>query len=685
MVKSGFTNILFFLALSLSAFAQSPDINCLSVAANGNVTVNWTPTTNLSAVFVEYNIYSNASGSFAQEGTVSNLMTSVFIHAGANANAGSVDYFITVVIDNGTSNVELPAEDTLSTIFLDVANPSDGTAILQWSDLDDDLDPNNGDYYYVMRQVDGGAWEVYDSVLITDDNYYRDTISICSANINYQIALNNTEGCQSLSNIDGDLFEDLIPPASPVLATVTVDTTTGDAYLVWHPSTSEDASAYIIMQNIGGIWQSVDTVYGYDDTTFLNTNSNADLLSEIYAIAAYDSCWSGNPPSPNTSPFGTPHVSLFAQTSYAVCDREVRLKWNSYQNWSAGVQQYNIYRSDEGAPYALVNSITNGDTAYSEVLTYGVNYCYVVEAISANGLDTAISNITCRFTQQPNSPDFAYIQSVTVEDEVLTVKMHPDVSGTTKELELFRSEDGVDFESILIETGVSSTMVYEDESVDPTEDYYWYRYTVRDSCGNVILTSNSSRNIKLTVDADQHTMINFVQWNSYKNWNGNLLYYELYRSINGVYDSNPIATLSPNELYYEDDISTLIGSDADGYFCYYVKAVESNNVYGLSETSVSNKACASQKTLVYIPNAMIAGGINNTWKPVVNLIDFNSYECKVFNRLGQVIFQTNSADAAWDGSHKGQQVEMGVYIYQVTFFDGAGQEYDYWGSITLIR
>lgn len=685
MVRASFVYIILFLLMSFTSVAQSPQVNCVSVAANGNVTVNWTPPINMQSVFVQYNIYSNASGGFAQEGTVSNFNSSVFVHTGANANVSSVDYYITVVYDNGTTNVELPPLDTLSTIFLDVSNPSDGTAILQWSDLHDPIDPSNGSYYYIQTQINGGAWTLIDSVLISDINYYRDTISICSANINYQVYLNNSEGCQSLSNIDGDLFQDLIPPESPVMSSVTIDTVSGNAFLTWYPSTSQDASAYIIMQKVSGVWSIIDTVFGYSNTTYLNSNSNADLISETYGVAAFDSCWNGNPPAPNTSPLGTPHVSIYAKTNYSVCSQEVKLKWNSYRNWNGGVLQYNIYSSAEGGPYSLVTSITNGDTLFSEIVNYGIHYCYIIEAISANGMDTAISNITCRYARQPNSPHFAYIQTVTVEDNLVTVKIHPDQTGSTKEIELFRSEDGVDFYSIYTEHNLSNTIIYQDEDVDPNVGSYWYEYTVRDSCENVILTSNVSRNIYLTVSPDQNSMVNFIQWNSYKNWNGNLISYELYRSVNGVYDPSPVATLGPSQLYYEDDVSSLIGTDANGEFCYYVKAIESNNVYGLQETSISNEVCAVQNSLVFIPNGLVVGGYNSLWKPVVNLIDFSSYSCKVYNRLGQIIFHTSSSDVSWDGTHKGSTVQLGVYVYEVTFLDGAGKEYDFWGTITVIR
>lgn len=685
MIKAGILTILLMFIVHFGGVGQSPEVNCVSVAPNGNVTINWTPPVNMQSVFVQYNIYSDASGGFSQEGTVTNFNSSVFVHAGANANVSIINYYVTLVYNNGTADVELPALDTLSSLLLNVSNPSDGTAILQWSDLSNPISSDNGNYYYIQRQINSGVWQTIDSVLISDINYYRDTISICSANMNYQVFLENSAGCQSLSSIDGDLFQDLIPPASPIMSSVTVDTTSGDALLTWYPSTSMDAAAYIVMQNIGGVWSIIDTVYGYDNTSYLNSSSNADLLSETYGIAAFDSCWNGNPPAPNTSPLGTPHVSLFATNTYRVCSRDLLLKWNGYHNWDGGVSKYNVYRSVDGSSFSLVAVNGSLDSNYSETLDYGLNYCYVIEAVSNNLQDTAISNISCRLAKQPNSPKYAYVQTVTVEDSLLTVRMHPDLTGTTKELELFRSMDGINFISVYTENNLSAMVEYIDEDVDVETELVWYYYTVRDSCDNVILTSNSSRNILLEVTADQNSMSNFLQWNSYKNWNGNLMGYEIYRSINGIFELNPIASLGSNTFYYEDDISSMIGSDVNGKFCYYVKAIESANVYGLQETAESNITCVTQNSLVYIPNAIVIGGINSSWKPVINLFDYSSYSCKIFNRLGQVIFETSDSEVAWDAQFRNEPIELGVYIYQVNFYDGNGKEQEFWGSITVLR
>jgi gliding motility-associated-like protein len=681
--------ILFILSLLVivkTYVAQSPELNCVSVAPNGNVTVNWTANTNLGSLFVQYNIYANSGGSFNQIGTQTNVASSVFIHSGANANLSSVSYYVTVVYFDGTNNIELPAIDTLSTIYFSVNNPGNGTAVMQWSDISSPVGANNGLYYYVEREFPLGVWSTIDSVLISDVNSYVDTIALCSANLNYRVYLTNSQGCQSASNTDGDLFQDLVPPATPTFNFVTVDSVSGNAILNWNPSTSGDAQAYIVLQNISGGWVIIDTVYGYYNTTYLNGASNADLLGETYAIAAFDSCWNGNPPAPNTSSVGILHKSLFLRNTYNVCAIETRLTWNSYVNWDSGLAKYEIFKSIEGGAYMLATTILNGDTSYVDAdLSYGENDCYIVRAVSGDFQDSAISNISCRFTRQAPSPQFAYLSAVTIEDDAVKIKLHPDVVGITREVEVFKSEDNVTFTSLSIETSVSNNMIVLDDQVDVNNEVVFYKYIARDSCYNDILTSNVSNNILLTVSADSETMINLLQWNAYKNWNGNLLGYKVFRSVNGVFDSNPIVTLPPSQLYFEDDVSTLIGTDADGEFCYYIEAFESINAYGISETSTSNFACDYQSSLVYVPNAMVLGGFNDRWQPVINMVDVNSYTVRVYTRFGEVIFESSNPNDGWDGTYKNREVQLGVYVYQITFNSGNKSYSDIRGTVTVIR
>ncbi len=58
---------------------------------------------------------------------------------------------------------------------------------------------------------------------------------------------------------------------------------------------------------------------------------------------------------------------------------------------------------------------------------------------------------------------------------------------------------------------------------------------------------------------------------------------------------------------------------------------------------------------------------------------------KIYNRWGQVVFQSNSPNFGWDGTFKGVPQPMDVYVYTLdaTFFNGKKTTRK--GDITLIR
>lgn len=71
-----------------------------------------------------------------------------------------------------------------------------------------------------------------------------------------------------------------------------------------------------------------------------------------------------------------------------------------------------------------------------------------------------------------------------------------------------------------------------------------------------------------------------------------------------------------------------------------------------------------------IPNAFTnnGDGINDIFKPV-NFCPLDNYRLMIFNRWGQVIFETYDPETGWDGFYKGKRVEQGVYAFII--------EYDY--------
>ena len=180
-------------------------------------------------------------------------------------------------------------------------------------------------------------------------------------------------------------------------------------------------------------------------------------------------------------------------------------------------------------------------------------------------------------------------------------------------------------------------------------------------------------------------MVNLLQWNDYEGYDGAVLGYNIYRSVNEVFDPIPIATIGIGPRFYEDNVESFVGSTANGKFCYYVEAIENLNSYGLEERAKSNIACGTEEPLLFVPNAFIVGGVNAEFGPEVSYIDFDQYEFNVYNRWGKLVFQTNDAGEKWDGKFNGYLCREDVYVYILTFRNGDGATRVQKGHVTLLK
>ncbi len=251
-------------------------------------------------------------------------------------------------------------------------------------------------------------------------------------------------------------------------------------------------------------------------------------------------------------------------------------------------------------------------------------------------------------------------------------------------LEKYNPRNG-EFEAIATLPAVTGTLTHVDGNVDVSQYSYRYRAVVIDSCGREGAVSNEANTILLHVATDQTTLVNYVNWSAYSEFDGGVLNYYLFRGIDGNMDPTPLAIVTTDHRFYEDDVSEF--GQVSGQFCYVVMAEEGPNQYGFTEESFSNVACTAITPLVYIPNAFTPGGLNPIFLPVVSFADVYSYEMTIFDRWGQPIFVTKDLAEGWDGTHQltGKLVEFGLYSYKVTILDGNQQELVYRGHVTVIR
>ncbi|MEY4604525.1 MAG: hypothetical protein RIT43_1817 [Bacteroidota bacterium] len=651
---------------------QAPQISCIQSDQNGDVTLQWNSATDPGNTFVAYQMYSVQNGLLA---TLPGIGTTSWTDP---AVLQQNNYYLAVV--SGCNGNTLRYSDTLSNIFLDIINPSDGTAVLNWNDPLAEPTPGMNEYSHIYREYPAGTWSLIDSVPY-GTNQYRDTITLCSAFLNYQIVLPN-QPCDFISNTDGDTFEDMLTPYIPVISSVSIDTLSNELEISWNQNAAEDTYGYVIYTyDNGGFLIEIDTVWG-------NTLTSYSYLPDItqgplsYTIAAFDSCYTtAVPPTFQTSAKAEVHTTMFLSQSLNICDKEVTLQWTPYEGWDDDVT-YEIYGKTNSANYAVLGQTSNLEfTVSAEQLQ---EYCFFIKAISSDGTKFSFSNSVCLTVIAPTQPAFHYLKNVTVVGEKISLEHWIDASSGVTEISFERlNEDGA-FEEIARVPVTSNTVNYLDSLVETSKFSYTYRARIIDSCGSLGVASNSAQSILLRIQKDEVKLLTYLDWNPYSVWDGSVVAYRIYRDTGTGYSNPPLALLPPTQFSFEDDLNAV---QFNGNICYYVEALEGDNIYASPQLSASNEACELFEPIIYIPNAFTPEGINPIFRPILSLFTPENFQFSVFDRWGQIIFETEDPNSGWDGLIQGTNIlaATGTYLYMVRLSDGQGNEIIRRGYVSLLK
>jgi gliding motility-associated-like protein len=93
------------------------------------------------------------------------------------------------------------------------------------------------------------------------------------------------------------------------------------------------------------------------------------------------------------------------------------------------------------------------------------------------------------------------------------------------------------------------------------------------------------------------------------------------------------------------------------------------NALGCSHT-VTIKIKFEEDLIFYVPNSFTPNGdaVNQYFTPIIGSgVDLMSYELKIYNRYGEIIFVSNNSEIGWDGTLNNVIVPNGVYIWSLTF------------------
>jgi gliding motility-associated-like protein len=381
------------------------------------------------------------------------------------------------------------------------------------------------------------------------------------------------------------------------------------------------------------------------------------------------------------------HRTLFLDPlAVDVCADKIMLSWNSYINMNPPVQGYYVFMSQDGGPDSLLADVAAPSTFYNHTgLTEGAKYCYYIRGYNGDSI-TSTSNIQCIIASKPHQPQYVYMRSATVVDNLYArVSWFIDTTAYISRYKLLRSTDGINYGEIatIPATPTGSTISYDDLTAQVNSQSYFYKVVVIDSCNLEALTSNVARTIYLSGNSLVY-LNNHLEWTPYEDRDP--MVYNIWREIENYDLMHTSSSVMWGQIIFDDDVAQY--TETGGRFYYMIEAPMYDifmQIFPLSDTVYSNKILLLQEPRVYIPNAFTPNGTNPIFRPIGVFTDTKDFVMNIYDRWGERLFTTTDVNYGWDGYYQGKVVEMGSYAYYVRFLLPNGEYFVKRGSVTVLR
>ena len=116
--------------------------------------------------------------------------------------------------------------------------------------------------------------------------------------------------------------------------------------------------------------------------------------------------------------------------------------------------------------------------------------------------------------------------------------------------------------------------------------------------------------------------------------------------------------------------------------------LEVTSINGCVDT-VSHPVYIEPEFAIYVPNAFSPNvdGRNELFLPQGIGIDEERYELNIFDRWGELIFESNNFSKGWDGTAKGKTntVQQDTYIWKISTYDLKNNKRNLTGHVTVVR
>ena len=169
--------------------------------------------------------------------------------------------------------------------------------------------------------------------------------------------------------------------------------------------------------------------------------------------------------------------------------------------------------------------------------------------------------------------------------------------------------------------------------------------------------------------------INLI-WNAYVGWKNGVHHYVVEKF--GETGQLLLSVNTGNTTTYLDDTQDLNNQSA----LYRITAIP--NQAGVRPSSSNSITIIKEPNLFY-PTAFTPNndGLNDVFNVFGQFI--TTFEMRIFNRWGEMMYSTDDLEKGWDGHFKGTLMPEGTYVFRANITDQAGRTFERSGTILLLK
>ncbi len=326
-------------------------------------------------------------------------------------------------------------------------------------------------------------------------------------------------------------------------------------------------------------------------------------------------------------------------------------------------QYYQVqFRAGTGSYLTVFEGEITTDSLYFPEFTFSTDrrICFRVNALSACSFEVAQGQDFCVTNPNSIAPEISNAYATFSNGDVLLSFDEVAIGG------FFGDKRALGFDFERLDTLYPG---YIDRNVSNFREYE-YRIGFADVCGNVIppvslLTSFVSG------EETRANHYSFTWKPPTTQLTGNTLNSLIVVGENGQEQvfNNPD---NPTEIFLEEPFGR-------------TQYVYLRTIYDTGVVIESNRVPLTYEYYAYIPDGFTPNGdfLNDELR-IIGLSN-DAIDWKIYNRWGEVIFQSSSAEIGWDGTYRGNRAPEGVYFYDLTFLNSLNETIRQRGSFVLIR